>query len=130
MRRSLIAIRLIALISNACAGEFELPTLRGSTPFVPAPPIFTRWSGYYVGVQGGFGGSRMNFAGVEGFENIFNPQGCLLNPWSNANPPNCLIATKGAVPAWGAKFGTGTSAAAVYGGFVGYNSQWDDVVLG
>ena len=51
MRRSLISLWLIALMSNAFAADYELPVLRGSTPFVPAPPVYTRWSGYYVGGQ-------------------------------------------------------------------------------
>jgi opacity protein-like surface antigen len=71
----------------------------------------------------------MNFAGAEGFENIFNPQNCLVSPWSAANPPMCFIRPIGPVSSW-AKFGTGSAPAAAYGAFVGYNSQWDDAVLG
>ena len=47
MRRLLVVVALIGLVSDALAGEFEMPTLRGAsadyapTPFVPAPPTFT-----------------------------------------------------------------------------------------
>jgi opacity protein-like surface antigen len=51
MRRSLIALWLIALMSNAFAADYELPDLRGASPFVPAPPIYTRWTGFYAGGQ-------------------------------------------------------------------------------
>ena len=41
-----------------------MPTLRGSSPFIPAAPKYTRWAGFYVGGQIGQGSSEMNFAGA------------------------------------------------------------------
>jgi outer membrane immunogenic protein len=131
MRRSLIALWLIALMPNAFAADYELPSLRGPTPFVPEPQVFTRWSGYYVGAQAGYAASRTNFANIGGFENIFNEQNCITTPWSAANPVNCLVSKSiGPVSNWGGKFRTGGAAAPAYGVFGGYNSQWDDAVLG
>jgi outer membrane immunogenic protein len=116
MRRSLTALWLIALMSNSFAQEFELPSLRGTTPFVPAPPVYTRWSGYYVGGQAGFAPGIFSFGASPSsliadilrfteLENVFHP-----SQW-----PSIPQARK-----------SGTSA----GAFGGYNSQWDSVILG
>ena len=59
MRRLFVALALIGFASAAGAADYELsdpPILRGSnpvvqTPYVPAPPTFTRWSGFYAGGQ-------------------------------------------------------------------------------
>jgi hypothetical protein len=63
MRRSLAALWLIALVSTAAAEEFELPALRGSSPYVPAPPVYTRWGGFYGGGDVGFTPATLNFTG-------------------------------------------------------------------
>src|SRR4051812_22068339 len=61
MRRLLVAVALTSLVCDALAGEFEMPVLRGSSsdfqpsPYVPAPPTYRRWSGFYAGGQ--FSGS-------------------------------------------------------------------------
>ena len=115
MRHSLIALWLIALMPNAFAQEFELPTLRGSTPFIPAPPTYTRWSGVYVGGQVGFAPAIINFGASPSsliaeilrfteLENTFHP-----SEW----------------PSLPQRRTSGSS----FGGFVGYNSQWDSIVL-
>src|SRR4051812_44801247 len=70
--RRLFAIASIAFAagawaSGAWAADYEpseFPTLRGSNPYIPAPPTFTRWTGFYVGAQGGYGSAKMNFAGA------------------------------------------------------------------
>src|SRR3954471_1782828 len=117
MRRSLAVLWLIALGSNVAAQEFELPTLRGSTPYDAAPPVFHRWEGFYVGGQVGYTtNSTMDFGDSASsliakilrftkLEDQFHP-----SQWTS-------------LPAAHPKGGN-------FGGFVGYNSQWDDVVLG
>ena len=69
MRRMFVAVALLVQVSAVSAGEFELPdlsTLRGSSPYVPAPPTYTRWSGFYAGGSLGYGGSQF---GVKGWLN-------------------------------------------------------------
>jgi opacity protein-like surface antigen len=116
MRRSLAILWLIALVSNAAGQEFELPPLRGSTPYIPSPPVYYRWSGVYVGGEIGYAPSTMTFGNSSGtlvaeilrfsrLKNEFHPE-----TWPS-------------IPQAFPKTGT-------FGGFVGYNSQWDDVVLG
>src|SRR5438552_15824645 len=116
MRRSLIAIWLIALISNACAGEFELPTLRGSTPFVPAPPIYDRWSGYYFGGQISKSGALVDFSRATRSLVSFSLRELALETVDHVSQWEVL----------GKPSVSGTG----FGGFAGYNSQWDEVVLG
>jgi outer membrane immunogenic protein len=117
MRRTLAALWLIALVSDVAAQEFELPTLRGSTPYVAAPPVYHSWSGFYAGGVAGtasittmdFGNApRALIANILRFtklEDEFHPSEWTSIP--SAHPRGVTL-----------------------GGFVGYNSQWDDVVLG
>ncbi len=121
MRCSLIAIALIGLVSGASAEEFEIPTLRGSSgyapsPFVPAPPRFMRWSGFYAGAEAGYGSAHIDFREATNSLVAF-----VLRELALENEQH--------VSEWPVLGKTDTGAGSV-GGFVGYNSQWDDVVLG
>ena len=66
MRRWSVALILFGLTSSAAANEFDMPTLRGSSPFVPQSPQYTRWSGFYVGGQAGYGMAQMDYSGATG----------------------------------------------------------------
>src|SRR3954451_166207 len=119
MRRLFVALALFGLVFDANAGEYEipdLPTLRGSSPFVPAPPTFPRWSGFYAGAQVGFGDSHMDFSGATKQLYAFMLRELALE--NEQHPSQWKVL--------GAKDSTHSSL----GGFVGFNSQWDDVVVG
>src|SRR5262245_29573803 len=116
MRRLVVALGLITLASTALAADYELPTLRGSSPYEPVVPVYTRWTGFYAGGQVGYSAAHTDFSQVPASLTAFDP----LVPFT---------APFGAVSAW-ATMGTNTSSAASYGAFVGYNTQWDEVVLG
>ena len=64
MRRWFVVLCLAGFVSQATAGEFELPTLRGSSPFIPAAPKYMRWDGFYVGGQLGAGSANIDFVGA------------------------------------------------------------------
>ena len=101
--------------SSAWAADYEpsdFPTLRGSSPYVPAVPTYTRWSGLYAGGQAGFGMSGMDLGRVTAY-----------------GPTDPFLTPLGLASAW-AVFGTDHPKAGNFGAFVGYTSQWDDVVLG
>lgn len=113
MRRLLLATVMCGMVTGAHAAD--LPFLRGS--FTDGFS-YTRvnWEGGYFGVQAGYGTSNMNFTGstrsvaaqlMSGLEMEQEQQ---VSSWP--------IMGKVSV------HGSG------YGGFAGYNSQWDDVVLG
>jgi opacity protein-like surface antigen len=106
----------MGLATAASAGEYELPTLRGSSPFVPASPAYARWSGFYFGGHVGAAHANVNFGNAAGdlianilrhtrLESEFHP-----SEWSN-------------LP-------RGHDRSGMWGGFAGYNTQWEDAVIG
>ena len=120
MRRLVTAVALMGLVADASAGEFEMPVLRGSSsdfapaPWVPAPPTYTRWSGFYAGGQ--ISGS---IAGMD-----FGTSARSLVSFATRNS-----VLESHVTSW-TTLPKGDTSATGFGGFVGYNFQWDDVTLG
>jgi outer membrane immunogenic protein len=113
MRRLLLAAVMFGVASCARAADMpDLPALRGS--FVDGlTTARVNWQGFYVGGQGSYDSSNMNFRGANDLLAIG------LMPYS---PLKDLIY----VPGLGKSSSTGTG----FGGFAGYNSQWEDVVVG
>jgi outer membrane immunogenic protein len=60
MRRVIFILLVLATASPAIAADLDLDILRGSQPVGPA--TFTRWSGFYVGGQVGFGDANADFS--------------------------------------------------------------------
>jgi opacity protein-like surface antigen len=116
MRRWFVALCLVGLAPAASAGEFELPTLRGSTPFVPAAPTYAPWSGFYAGGHAGYSTANMDFAGATESLVAFMLRELALQ---NESRPS----------AWKV-LGERDISGAHFGGFVGYNTQWDNVIVG
>jgi len=117
MRRLLVALGLIASTCGAFAQEFELPTLRGSDAFVPAAPvIYSRWDGFYVGAQLGYGFSQHDFR---------TSTSTLV---AHALRELALEAEVG-VSNWQV-LGRVDTRGASGGGFFGYNIGWESVILG
>jgi outer membrane immunogenic protein len=120
MRRSILILCFVALVSEARAADYDIPVLRGSSPdvpgpYVPAPPVFVGWSGFYAGGQAGF--SR---AGVD-FTSTLAPviSGILRDTTIEPNVVGFHVL----------QVKDDTSSYNV-GAFAGFNTQWDDVVLG
>jgi opacity protein-like surface antigen len=117
MRHYLLAVALIAMVTDAFAGEFELPTLRGSaSPYIPAPPVYTRWSGFYAGAQIGFGSMHVDFTGAT--------QSMIAHQLRET-----AIEHEVSVSEWKV-LGQKDTGSVLYGAFAGYNTQWDDIVIG
>jgi outer membrane immunogenic protein len=122
--RRLIAIASIAFAtgawaSSAWAADYEpsdFPTLRGSNPYIPATPRHTNWGGFYAGGQVGYGASYMDFSKAGRSINAFDPNVSFTSPF-------------GSVSTW-ASLDTDTGKAPTYGAFIGYNWQFDDLILG
>jgi opacity protein-like surface antigen len=94
----------------------DLPLLRGSFPegIVSGPrPI---WQGYYIGGQVGYGASDENFKDATRTQ--------LGNLLANTN-----IENEFQVSTW-PQLGKASARNSAFGGFAGYNSQWEDVVIG
>ena len=115
MRGLLLAAVFLGVAQSAYAADMpDLPFLRGSLP----DGISTRtvWQGYYVGGQAAVGESDMNFTGA-------------TSDIAAKMLANTAMESSGDVSSW--PVGSKTSVRGnAFGGFVGYNSQWDDVVIG
>ena len=116
MRRFLLAAVMFGMAAGAQAADLsDLPILRGGLHRRADQPS-VNWQGFYVGGQAGTA-SDMNFTG---FDRAASPRHLLTGTAIEA------AATSRNGRSWARSRVHGTG----YGGFVGYNSQWDDVVLG
>ena len=107
-------IAALVLIVAAPAGAFaaDMPALlRGSYT-----PTYSRWDGFYAG--GHFGASTMsnNFGNATSDEVAFILRNTTLE--DQFAPSNWTV------------LGSSSTNSMQYGGFVGYNWQWDQLVLG
>jgi opacity protein-like surface antigen len=116
MRRLLVVIGLIASVSGACAQEqeYEVPVLRGSEALMPTPPTFQRWRGVYGGGQFGYSTAGANFG------NSVNDLAASIVRNTVLEPVVKNLAT---LP-------KGNSDGSNFGGFFGYNTQWEGTILG
>ena len=117
MRRFWLAAAMFGTVSGAQAADMpDLPILRGAfTDGLNTSKV--NWQGYYVGGQGGYGSSDENFRGSSS-----NMIAALL--------ADTLIEQAMQVSSWNLGLGKQSSRSSAFGGFGGYNAQWDDVVLG
>lgn len=112
MRGLLLAVAMFGAVSGAQAADMP-DFLRGSLPAGPSPRV--SWQGYYVGGQAAYGAVTSS-------------------PSSSLNADLQSTFVPPSVPPglgynWGAQ-GQAHGNGVGYGGFAGYNSQWDDVVIG
>jgi opacity protein-like surface antigen len=124
MRRLLVALGLMGLISPAFAADYELPPpvpIRpaSSTPtYVVGPPTPKyHWGGVYGGVQGGYSSAVVNFGTAASEITAIlrgNPilQDQQISQW----------------PVFSTSYSDTNSAS--FGGFIGYNYEWEDVIMG
>jgi opacity protein-like surface antigen len=115
MRRLLVA-GVIAIVAHG-ADAADLPVLRGS--FREAPVAYrTNWQGFYVGGQAGYGASNVTFGDINTglFERLLaNPLVMQTLPLSPPELPSLEPSSH---------------RSAMFGGFFGYNAQYENVVLG
>jgi outer membrane immunogenic protein len=119
MRCLLVALGLTGLLSPAFAADypsFDPPTLRGSDTFVPAYPSYFRWDGLYAGGQLSYSSSTSDFSGAT--------QPLVAFSLRNSTELALMQADQWQV------LGTRSTGAAGFGGFVGYNFQIDNAIIG
>jgi outer membrane immunogenic protein len=115
MRRILLAAIMFGAASGAQAADWpDLPILRGTQGLTTAT---VNWQGYYIGGQGSFGTSDMNFT-----DSTRTVAAALL--------ANTAMEAAGGVSSWPVGGGKVSVHGHGYGAFAGYNAQWDDVILG
>jgi outer membrane immunogenic protein len=118
MRKFLMAAAMmLGAAQGALAADMpDLPVLRGSFP-EGLSASQTNWQGFYIGAQAGYGTSDEKFTG----SNSAMTAGLLTNT---------LVEREMGVSQWPLGFSKQSQHGNGYGGFAGYNSQWDDVVIG
>ncbi|MCA6123092.1 porin family protein [Bradyrhizobium sp. WSM 1704] len=114
MRRFMLAAMMFGAVTAAHAADLpDLPVLRGSyTDGLTRSN--TNWQGFYAGGQVGYSSADMNFSNsvVTLTDHIFR-NSVLQEPTSQ----------------W-SLLGKNSSQGTNFGGFAGYNFQWDDIVVG
>lgn len=115
MRRLMAAIVVAGTVQAAQAADLpDFSALRGP---VGISRGVVNWQGFYAGGQAGYGSADMNFAGSN-------------SSMIAALLANTAIESEMNVSSWPLLGGKTNTHHSQVGGFVGYNSQWDDVVLG
>ena len=108
---ALICSVLAAEPASAADWPGAPPVLRGSVS-----PGFVRWDGWHAGLQAGFGNMNADFGNSTRSLVAF-----ILR--------NSTLEAEGAPSTWTA-LPSNTTNGAVFGGFVGYNWQWSELVVG
>jgi opacity protein-like surface antigen len=121
MRLLLVALGLVGgLLSPAFAADYDLPILRGSEPVPPVttvgPATFTRWSGFYFGGDFNYNFMNGDFSGATQPLLAFSLRNLTLE--QEVQPSTIPVLGNGAANAFGG------------GGFLGYNTQWQDLIIG
>lgn len=114
MRRFLMATMMFGAVTGAHAADLpDLPILRGSVP--PSLSTTSRnWDGWYAGGQVGYSSANMDFSqSLSGLTNFIFRDSVLETPTSQLSA-----------------LGRANPQATGFGGFVGRNWQWDEIVLG
>src|SRR5271154_3430615 len=121
MRWVLTSLMMLVLTPPALAADLDI--LRGIQPMAPAtiapvypvgPATYTRWSGFYVGGDFSFNYSRADF--------------------TSATAPLVELSLQDTVvqqlfqPSQLQSLGISSANAFGFGGFLGYNIQWEDLV--
>jgi opacity protein-like surface antigen len=112
MRWVFCTLMVLGLMSPALAGDLD--ALRGSETVGPA--TFTRWSGFYAGGDFSYNNTTVDFSGATA-------------PLVGFSLRNTMVQQQAAPSQWQV-LGRGTDSAFGFGGFLGYNTQWQDVILG
>ena len=61
MIRSLLLSSALTVLVTGAAFAADLPSTKGEPVYAPPPaPIFS-WTGFYIGVNGGYGGNNINY---------------------------------------------------------------------
>ena len=117
MRRIVIAALLSIMTQAAQAADMsDLPFLRGSIRDGYGP-VRPNWDGFYIGGQVAYGSSDTKFGGSN-------------SDLTSSLLANTLVGAEMGIASWPLGFTNQSRQSEAYGGFAGYNSQWDDVVLG
>jgi outer membrane immunogenic protein len=112
MRWVVCALLFLGCASRASAADLDI--LRGSEPV--GLGTFTNWTGIYVGGQIGYGSASGDFSNAT--SSIVAEALRVTTLESEFDPSSWQV------------LGTANNQSEMYGGFFGYNSQWQNLMLG
>ena len=112
MRWVICILVCLGFAPRAFAQDFNV--LRGTESVGPA--LFTNWTGFYVGGQYGYGAASGDFSNAT---SSIIAQALRITTVEDEFTPS----------AWPV-LGTATDHTSMFGGFIGYNSQWQNLILG
>jgi opacity protein-like surface antigen len=108
LRRLLCGVAMLAAAVQAHAADLGEPILRGSTIAVPANG--PRWDGVYVGVDAGVSVPGIDFT-------------------RDTSSMTAMLGSVGVTSASATPLGNQDTTGKHFGGFIGYNTQWDSAVI-
>lgn len=114
MRCVIASLAVLGFAPQAPAAD--LGYLRGSEVYGPAEAGYYNWSGFYLGAQAGYTNTQADFANV-------------TSPLVAHLLRNTTLERDAQISQWSV-LGTADVRGPSYGGFIGYNSQWENVILG
>jgi outer membrane immunogenic protein len=117
MRAVIICLTMFGFVGAAGAADLDDSVLRGSEVFEPQAPTYSRWNGFYAGGQVGYATANMNFGNAA--------QSQLADITRDTELSNGLVSS---MPVFSTP--TQDTHGNSYGVFGGYNSQWEQVVVG
>ncbi len=112
MRWVIVALFALGFAPRALAADLDI--LRGSEPVGPA--FYTNWSGFYAGGQYSYGNTNADFSG--------STQPLIASSLIE------LALENDAMPSQWPLLGSGSTSGSGFGGFVGYNIQFQDLIIG
>ena len=112
MRCVIASLAVLGFAPQAPAADY----LRGSEVYGPAEASYYNWSGFYLGAQAGYTNTQANFN---------NATASLISHMLR----NTSLEDLARVSEW-TVLGEADVRGPSYGGFIGYNSQWENVILG
>jgi outer membrane immunogenic protein len=119
MRWVFCAVLVLGLTSPATAADLDIlrgPQIPATPPLTVGPATFTRWSGFYAGGDVGYGNANADFSGATQSLVAFVLRDTTLQAED--------------APSQWPVLGSTNQSATSFGGFVGYNTQWQDLILG
>jgi outer membrane immunogenic protein len=117
MRRIMLSLVALGFVQSALAADYGEPYLRGSQSYyVPGNPAYYRWDGFYMGGTVGATYGRGDFGQGVGslVANILR---------------NTTIESEAQVSSWNT-LSRSDAKGISFGGFAGWNAQWENAVLG
>ena len=110
------AVASLGLAQSAVAADLDF--LRGSDIFSPGPAAYYRWSGFYFGGDVGVGRADAEFG--KGADNL------LIATIQQTIFSKQLVGFTSFVP----PLSPDNASSTLFGGFAGYNTQWESAILG